>query len=188
MGINMTLVPEAVRALRRSGAYLRRFATLVSAVLIVVAVTWAALIVLADPLAGNLLVGADHWADARNLLGPILVFTMATVALSGPQMILRALANARLSLRAGIVSSVAGLAVPIALAFAGTTPAAWGLALGAIIGLAAWWAAARIGIRAHVPGDGADDGLPPGFGGGGGELTGRAGGGKETAVASGLPT
>ena len=158
-----------------------------SAVLTVVAATWAALIVLADPLAGNLLVGADHWADARNLLGPILVFTMATVALSGPQMILRALANARLSLRAGIVSSVAGLALPIALAFAGTTPAAWGLALGAIIGLAAWWTAARIGIREHVPGDGAGGGggeATGRAGGGTGEATGRAGGGKATAVAS----
>jgi len=136
-GINVTLVPEAVRALHRSRAHLWRFATLVSTLLV------GAGRHLGRPHRPLRSAGGQPARRRRPLAGrPGAALRRSSCSRwrRSPCLVpddLAGACDARLSLRAGVASSISGLAIPIALAFAGTTPAAWGLAIGAILGLAA---------------------------------------------------
>jgi hypothetical protein len=98
---------------------------------------------------GTLILG-ESWTAARAFLPAGILAQLGTVVSFGPGMILRAFANALLSLELTMVTSCIGFAVPVGAAFLGGLPAAWGLAAAAVIGGAISWLATPIGIRAWI--------------------------------------
>jgi len=148
LGLIPVLVPEGVRTLERGVRALGRLAVLVSAAEVVVAIAWSIVVVVGFAVIGPLVLGGD-WSSFREYLPAAFGIQVATVVTAGPQMTLRALGDARRSLRATIVGSIAGVVLPVAFAVGGPVAAAWGLAVAAAIGAAAWWILARLGMRAR---------------------------------------
>lgn len=145
-GASLAAVPEAVRALARSLSLLLRLATAASLGLAASSVTWGFVTVL---LLGDLGQGVlgDAWSAAQLYLPAMIVMQFGTVMCLGPGMTLRAFANARLSLKVTILTTIVGFAIPVSAAFAGGLAAAWGLAVASVVGAAIWWLAIPYGIR-----------------------------------------
>jgi O-antigen/teichoic acid export membrane protein len=151
-GISLVAVPEAVRALHRSRQDLLRLGLVASAGLVALALSWGTVMLLLPESVGELLLG-PNWTAARAILPPLLVSLTATVAVIGAGMGLRALAAARLILRAGLLAAGVGLVVPLTgAALGGVTGAAIGLACSAIASTTIWWAHYRLAWRAPVAG------------------------------------
>ncbi len=153
LGLVAVLVPEGVRAAAHGAGTLRRLVAAVSGGELGLAVAWTLMVVIGFSVVGPLVLGSG-WASFEPYVLPAAAYQMALVATAGPQMALRALGDARRSLRATISASVAGLVLPVALATNGAVAAAWGIALAAVIGIVIWWPMALIGIRAWQVGPG----------------------------------
>lgn len=146
-GLQLTLVPDAVRAARQSVAALRRRTIALAAGLAVISAGFGlALFLLPDEI-GRVLLGRT-WDDARpTIAGQTLVMASAAVSL-GALVGLRALAAAGRSMRARILASAIGI---IGAVVGATTRdpalcAAWigvAVALGAIV----WWREYLVALR-----------------------------------------
>lgn len=147
-GLGLMAVPEAVRLLRRSTSKLRQFSLLISALAGGGAIACGAvLLVVPDSLGERVL--HDSWAPAANLIVPTTVFVAAFGVQMGAWAGLRALAAASRSLTSQGVGSVISLVgVLIGAAAAGTTGAAWGIAVAAVLSTTFWWWQFRLGLRA----------------------------------------
>ena len=111
-------VPEGVRAMNRSLTHLERAALALSAGLVVVAVGWGVMLLLIPESFGEWLMGST-WNAVVPLIVPLAVTFAGLLAMIGPMMSLRAVANSRRSLRANIVTSVATLVLIVAGAWLG---------------------------------------------------------------------
>jgi O-antigen/teichoic acid export membrane protein len=140
-GLGLVTVPEATRIVRRSPRQLLRFCLLVGAGLAIAAFLWGAALLVALPHGlGKLLLG-PIWRPTYPLLLPLMISLMGVCLSAGAGTGLHALADARRSLRATVISaaSVAVCSV-VGAAAGGAVGTMWGSAAGGWIGaLLFWW-------------------------------------------------
>jgi hypothetical protein len=146
----MTMIgtPEAARILRGSPQHLLIFCLLVSGGLVLTAVAWGAVLLVALPRGlGTLLLG-PIWRPAYPLVLPYTFSIIGLCAWCGPQVGLHALGAARRSLRAMILASVASLAGGLAGALqGGALGSVYGFAVAALLGALLWWWELRAAMR-----------------------------------------
>lgn len=140
-GMGMITIPEAARLLRRSPRHLPLFCGAVSVGLTLLALAWGAVLLVALPRGlGHLILGS-LWRPTYPLVLPATLAIMAMCATTGAGIGLHALAAARRSLRAVIISSVLVVAgALVGATTAGTLGTMRYAAAGAWIGtLVFWW-------------------------------------------------
>lgn len=147
IGALAAAVPEAVRIKQHSLNRLRRAMTVVSVTLAAIATAGAVVATRFPDGLGRALLG-DTWRSAHSVLLPLGLTIAGNGAITGANAGLRALANARVGLRARLLSApiTAGAALAGA-ALDGLRGAAWGLAAGVWIGAAIWWFGFRAGLE-----------------------------------------
>jgi len=146
-GIGLVAIPEGVRLMNRSLSDLELGAVAMSAGLGIVAIGWGAVLVLIPESFGVWLMGST-WNVVVPLLLPLAVTFAGLLAMTGPMMTLRSVANSRRSLRAGVVTSAATIVFIVAGAAVGSAlGSAWGAAIAAWLGTAAWWRQSLLAIR-----------------------------------------
>jgi O-antigen/teichoic acid export membrane protein len=140
-GMNLILVPEAVRLLRRSPGRLPVFCAAVSAGLALLAAAWGAALLVALPRGLGDLVLGSLWRPAYPLVLPTALYITSMCASTGPLLGLHALGAARRSLRAVLLTSVIVLLSALAGALTkGTLGTMWYVAGASWSGtLVAWW-------------------------------------------------
>jgi O-antigen/teichoic acid export membrane protein len=158
-GLYLVAVPEAVRVLRKSA---RRFVEICIAAAIglaAVSVAWTLLLVFLPEPIGEALLG-DVWIPAHSVLLLMgLAFTAVNIA-AGASIGLRALAAAPRTLRAAVVTSVAGFfGAVVGAALAGLEGVAWGWFVTQAFGIGVWWWEFRGGMRDHSRAGDAADGI-----------------------------
>jgi O-antigen/teichoic acid export membrane protein len=148
-GFYLVAVPGAVNVLRNSA---RRFETLCVAaglLLAAVALAWAVILVLLPESFGRTLMGSV-WGPAHDIL---LVWGLAFAAINlgtGASIGLRALAAARRTLRAAVVTSIAGFVGAVGGAFlGGLAGSSLGYLIAQAVGIGVWWWEFRGGMRDH---------------------------------------
>jgi O-antigen/teichoic acid export membrane protein len=120
-GMSLILMPEAARVLRRSPRRLPLFCVAVSAALTLLALAWGAVLLVALPRGlGHLMLGS-LWRPTYPLVLPMTVYVMSMCATTGAGIGLHALASARRSLRAVIITSVLVVACALVGAVTGGT-------------------------------------------------------------------
>ena len=100
-GIGLVAIPEGVRLMNRSLSDLELGAVAMSAGLAIVAIGWGGVLLLIPESFGVWLMGST-WDVVVPLLLPLAVTFAGLLAMTGPMMTLRAVANSRRSLRAGM--------------------------------------------------------------------------------------
>ena len=149
LGIGLIAVPEGVRALARSRDRLVWLAIVMSVGLSLAGLAWGMIALLLPADIGSLILG-NAWGPAQEVLVPVIVGQLGTLAASGAAMGLRTLAAARRSLRANLIVSSLIVALGIGGAIAlGTLGAAWGLAVASLLGTVVWWKAFRDELRSR---------------------------------------
>lgn len=148
-GVLLFGVPEGARLLTRSTGHLLRLCLVVASGLMLLALAWGTfLLVLPDDI-GQALMGAN-WEAATSVLIPATVMAMAAGAQSGAHIGLRALAAARRSLSARIVSStMVSLGGLLGAAIGGAVTGSWGMAVGMSFGASYWWWQSMAATRDH---------------------------------------
>jgi O-antigen/teichoic acid export membrane protein len=148
-GFYLVAVPGAVNVLRNSA---RRFETLcvvAGLLLAAVALAWAVILVLLPESLGRTLMG-NVWGPAHDIL---LVWGLAFAAINlgtGASIGLRALAAARRTLRAAVVTSIGGFIGAVGGAFlGGLEGSSLGYLIGQAFGIGVWWWEFRGGMRDH---------------------------------------
>jgi O-antigen/teichoic acid export membrane protein len=139
MGLTGAAIPEAVRALRRSRRHLWRLTQLLSLAIALPALLWGAVVLALPDDVGRALLGAS-WEPAQAVLVPLTLALAASGALTGPTVGLRALEDARRSLRARLITGAMSFGGGLVGTVIGGAPgAATGLAAGLWTGVVAWW-------------------------------------------------
>jgi O-antigen/teichoic acid export membrane protein len=149
LGVSLVGLPEGVRALRVSTANLRRKCVIWSAGLAACAICVGIFGLLLPDRLGTALLG-ESWPAAQQVVLPLSIGLAGSGVILGAAIGLRALAAARLSLRARL--SVAPLILTGALAgaaFWGAQGAAVGFAIAYPMGSIIWWRHLRLGLREH---------------------------------------
>ena len=139
-GIQLTAVPDAVATARAAPERLTRFVLRLALGLGAASLAWGLAVWFVPTGLGQALFGAT-WDQARTTIPGQTLVAVASGLMSGAVVGLRALAAARFSLRARIVSSAIGLAGAVIGAATGdvaTCAAAIGVAVS--IGALVWWA------------------------------------------------
>lgn len=168
-GIHLFAVPEAVRILARSTTALVRFCVILTLGLMAISAVWGGILLALPESIGRALLGVS-WEPARTVLLPVTVLALAQSAQGGALVGLRALAAARQSLRARVISSLSISAGAIAgVVVGGAVGGAWGMAIGLALGSIYWWSqfAGAVADRRRSPADileRADDAGSPGAG------------------------
>jgi hypothetical protein len=159
-GLQLTLVPDAVRAARHSTAPLRQLTIRLAAALAAVSLIFGVGLMLLPDTVGLALLGAT-WTDARPTLPGQTLIVAASGAALGALVGLRALAAASRSMRARIVASGLGLIGAVAGAATGDA-AVCALLIGAGVsaGALVWWREYLEALRL-VPTAGPEAGQPP---------------------------
>jgi O-antigen/teichoic acid export membrane protein len=149
-GVELVALPDAVRIARRSAHRLIRTCRLVGGGLAGITMLWGGLMLLLPDRVGVAILGSS-WALTQPLLLPVTIFAAGIGLTTGASVGLRALAAARRSLRARMVSSLIRLLGALAgAAAAGAVGAAWGLAGGSTIAVAVWWWQFTRELREHA--------------------------------------
>jgi O-antigen/teichoic acid export membrane protein len=138
-GVELVALPDAVRIARSSVQRLIRTCWLIGGGLAGLMMLWGGLMLLLSDRVGVAILGSS-WPATQPLLLPVTIFAAGVGLTCGATVGLRALAAARRSLRARLVSSSVRLLGALAgAAVAGAGGAAWGLASGSVIAVAVWW-------------------------------------------------
>jgi hypothetical protein len=147
MGIALMAVPEAARLLRRSTHRLLPFCLLLSSLGAGGALIWgAALLLVPESLGWHILRSA--WQPASALLLPVTLTLVGFGFSIGAWAGVRALGAASRSLRAQGIGSLAYLVGSLGgAALDGAAGAAWGSAVGNLIGAGVWWWQLHQGVR-----------------------------------------
>jgi O-antigen/teichoic acid export membrane protein len=141
------IVPEGSRMLREDHRHVLPTSLIVSAVLTLATLAWAVLLLLFIPRFGADLFGAT-WPYARPVVLPLAAASVTNAIWTGPTVGLRILAAAAQSLRVRLVTAPLTLALATAgVVWGGAPAAAWGIAAGGAIGIAAWWYALLMELR-----------------------------------------
>ncbi len=153
-GMGLVALPEAARILRRSPRHMLLFCVLLSAGLIFLGFVWGvALLVVLPRGFGNWLLG-PLWRPAYPLVLPTMLYVMGWCASFGATTWLHALAAARRSLRAAVLTAVAYVSLSLVGAVAGgAIGSIRGAAAGTWIGALLCWWQLRGALResGHVP-------------------------------------
>ena len=143
----LSAVPEAVRLLRGGHKKLEVSCAMLSTGLALMTLMWIGLLLALPSSLGRELFG-PIWSSARPVVLPLGLGIAAIGVLTGAGVGLRALADAKRSLRARIVvSPVIMLTVLIGALTKGPAGGAWGLAIGQGVAAAVFWAYFLRGTR-----------------------------------------
>jgi O-antigen/teichoic acid export membrane protein len=143
-------IPEIVRR-DLNVSQLRGAAIALTVVLVVVDAVWGGILLLVPPSVGEELLG-ETWANARDVLPAMVLFTITIGLTTGANAIMRALARPEYMLWCSLLLGplVLGLAV-IGVTWDGPVGASWGFAIaGAVVVLPTWFflmRATRLGRR-----------------------------------------
>jgi hypothetical protein len=149
-GVQLFAIPEAVRLLPRSAGAVLRLCLFVAAGLTALALAWGAFLLLLPDAAGRALLG-DTWTTARDVILPLAIASAAVGIQAAAVVGLRAMALARRSLQARIVSSALLLSCGVVGALlGGPVGTAWGMATGVSIGALFWWRQLIVGASEHA--------------------------------------
>ena len=152
MGINLVAIPEGVKALRESARELVKRSLMVSMVLSLSALGWGLFLLLLPQRIGDSLLGSV-WDQTRTVIFPLAVSMCGLGIVTGATVGLRALAAARRSLRARVVTAPLLIVGPVAgVAIAGAPGAAWGGAITSLAGGVVWWLEFVRGLDDRVAG------------------------------------
>lgn len=150
-GVRVAGTPIAVRQRERGPAPLRRVTVVLGGGLALLVVAWTVLVLAMPDRWGEAIVG-DSWAPAVEVLPAIAVNNVAAALAAGLLISLRALADARRSLRGRLATGgLRLLGAAVGAALAAGEGAAWGLAGGAVLGLGVLYGQYRVSLRAHAP-------------------------------------
>ncbi len=149
-GSYLVAIAEAVRLLKRSSRGLLSACLLLSAGLVVATLSWGSIALALPEGIGIGLLGAN-WSPGRSVLFQAVLTLTGLCGIVGALVGLRALAAAKRSFRARLLSSVTMLICAVAGAGVGGTPgAAWGFVLGNTIGVLIWWWHFAGALREHA--------------------------------------
>ncbi|HET6985502.1 MAG TPA: hypothetical protein VFI00_02765 [Kribbella sp.] len=149
-GIRMISVPEAARALRHSYRRLWLVGLAISFGVGAGALAWGAIFLLLPPVVGRQLLGPGVWAEAHEVLVPVILLQAFGASNAGAFAILRALTAATRGLRVRLISSVILITCGVGGAYLwGPKGAAWGLAAASLTTILLWWNQAHRAITAH---------------------------------------
>jgi O-antigen/teichoic acid export membrane protein len=138
-GLELVALPEAVRSLQDSVRRLRRLCVLLGTMLALSTLLWTVAALLVPSSVGSAVFG-PAWPAAQSLLTPMGLWAGIAGLSAGATVGLRALAAARRSLRARLVSCALRSAGCFAgAAMAGVTGAAWGLVVTQVFATVFWW-------------------------------------------------
>ena len=147
IGITAPAVTEAVRIQRRSPRRMLRAVSILAACLAAVFVIWGVAMYLLPAQVGHALLRRS-WDPAHSVILPYTAVMAASGVLTGATVGLRALAAARRSVRARVVTGVLALAGATAgAALDGAVGAATGLAAGLAVGGVQWWVQLRLAVE-----------------------------------------
>jgi O-antigen/teichoic acid export membrane protein len=149
-GLYLVVMPEAVKVLRASTPRFSQLCLAAGLALAAVAIVWTGVLVLLPEAVGLTLMGTV-WDPAHSvLLAWGLSFAAINLA-TGASIGLRALAAARRTLRAAVITSIVGFAgAVLGAAIAGIQGAAWGFLMTQAFGIGVWWWEFRAGMRDHA--------------------------------------
>jgi O-antigen/teichoic acid export membrane protein len=153
IGVRMVATPEVVRLFKRSAGRLREASAVLSAGLGAATLLWGGALLILPSGTGVALLGSS-WEPARRVLIPMTLLMASGGVIGGATAGLRALADAKRSLRARLFTSVVRVAGGVAGAvFGGAITAAWGLAISGCAGAFVYWVHLVRGLREHVGGE-----------------------------------
>ncbi|MGN6792505.1 MAG: hypothetical protein ACTHJW_08965 [Streptosporangiaceae bacterium] len=147
-GMGLVALPEAARLLRNSPRRMPLFCTMLTVGLTLAALLWGAVLLVALPRGlGDWLLG-PLWRPTYPLVLPTTLFIMGMCASSGASTYLHALGNARRSMRAAVLTSIAYVALALAgAATGGAIGTMRGAAAGTWIGALLYWWQLRLAIK-----------------------------------------
>ena len=159
-GLRLTEVPHGARTLLRSKRRLYRNSLVLSAGTATIGALWGCILLLIPPSVGRSLLG-ETWAPAWELVPAFTVMTVGRGITLGAITGLRALAAAKRSLRARVISSIGVLIGGLlGAAIAGAVGAAWGFAASTVPEVTVWWIQYRRGIADGDMDQVQEDGTP----------------------------
>lgn len=151
VGLNLVVVPEIARVIRRAPRRVPLACLLFGLLLASATLAWGAVLLLALPRGLGETVLGDIWAGTYPVLPLAVLASVGGSLQSGAGAGLRALGAARRSLRAMLVGMTVYVALTVggAVAF-GLTGTMAGAAAAAWIGAALWWRELRAAAREHA--------------------------------------
>jgi O-antigen/teichoic acid export membrane protein len=162
-GIYMAVVPDGARV-RTDPPRLRRLAVRATALVVAAAVAWM-VVALALPDRGGEMLFGDSWAEGRDLVLPMGVAMIVSSAATGGFAGVRALGDARASLRARLTSLPGELVLPVlGTWWGGAVGFALGFAAARLVTSAVWWRAFLVHGPAAARGAAAREGAAAGDG------------------------
>jgi O-antigen/teichoic acid export membrane protein len=158
MGLCFVAVPEAARVLRRDHRRLTSFCLWLGGGQAAGTLLWGlALLVLVNDDLGHMVLGPT-WHSAAPLIIPATLSVANAGFINGAAAGLRALGDARRSLRAMLITSSAYVVFGLTGAvLGGALGSAWGAASATGLGAIVWWAQLRISLSHYTPAPGADE-------------------------------
>ena len=149
-GVQLVALPEAVGAAAQGPGRLVRVVRTVAVAQFALVGAFGAVVLVMPDAVGSAILGAS-WAVAQPVLPPLIVGYLGIAGTFACHIGLRALAAARRSLRATIITAVLTLTLGILGATAaGAVGAAWGLAIAALLGLVVWTTELLAGLSDHA--------------------------------------
>ncbi|MFI6938006.1 hypothetical protein ACIBI4_01930 [Streptomyces sp. NPDC050418] len=149
MGLSLVTVAEAARVLKHAPHRLARFCLLLSVGQAAAAVLWGVALLLMPDRAGELVLG-DVWSGAAGLIVPVTLSVAGSGLGTGAAAGLRALGDAKRSLRSQLFASLCYVGGGLGgAAAAGTAGSAWGVAAATLGSSAVWWLHLRSALREY---------------------------------------
>jgi O-antigen/teichoic acid export membrane protein len=158
MGLSFVAVPEAARVLRRNHRRLAKFCLVLGGGQAAGVLLWGvALLVIVDERIGTFVLG-ETWYAAAPLIIPATLSVANAGFINGAAAGLRALGDARRSLRCMLIMSSAYVVFGLTGAvLGGALGSAWGAASATLLGAVVWWTQLRVSLRNYVPPPVADE-------------------------------
>lgn len=152
MGLSFVAVPEAARVLRRDARRLPLFCVILGGGQAAGTLLWGlSLLVFLNDRLGTMVLGSV-WYTASLLIVPATLGVTNASFITGAGAGLRALGNARRSMRCQLISSAAYVTGGLGGAFlGGAVGSAWGVAAATAFGAVVYWQQLFAGLRAHRP-------------------------------------